>query len=941
MNNEIIITGAKEHNLKNINVTIPKNKLIVITGVSGSGKSSLAFDTIYEEGKRRYIESLSSYARYFLGGNKKPNVDSIEGLCPTISIDQKTTSNNPRSTIGTITEIYDYLRILFAKIGTPYCPNGHGKIETLTITNIFNNIKKDLHDGDKLEILAPIIRRTKGSFVEELEKLRKDGFYNVLIDNIEYSLDDDIKLEKNIYHNISIIVDKIIYHDDQETNSKIFEDLELCIKYANGNITTLINSKEKNYSQSHSCKICGFSIPEIEPRLFSFNSPLGACPTCNGLGFNFEPDINKIIPDKTKSIMDGGIDFFKNTLNTNLFEWKKFEAMLKHYKIDPYLPIEELSNEQLEIIMYGSKEPIYVKWKSNTNTYEKNDYIEGVAELIKRRHQDTESEAAREYYEKYLSQIKCKHCNGKKLSNIALSIKINDKSIIDITEMNISDAIKFFLDLKLDDTQKQIAELALKEIVNRLSFLENVGLNYLTLSRNANTLSGGESQRIRLASQIGSHLTGILYVLDEPSIGLHQKDNDMLLKTLKNLRDLGNTVIVVEHDLETIENADQIIEIGPGAGVLGGEIIAQGDVEKIKKTPQSLTGKYLTGELNIPIPDFRRSGNGRKIILKGANENNLKNVNLTIPCGKFVCITGVSGSGKSTLINEVLVKNINKILFNKFTQAPKIHSIDGIAFLDKLVIVDQEPIGQTPRSNPATYVGVFDDIRELFSQLPESIIRGYKKSRFSFNVPGGRCEKCQGDGYIKVEMNFLPTVYVKCDECDGKRFNQETLSIKYKDKNIADVLEMNVDEALEFFKSRPNIREKLKVLSDVGLGYLQLGLSATKLSGGEAQRIKLAKFLQKKTSKNSLLILDEPTTGLHIHDVKKLINIINSLVDNGTTVIVIEHNLDLIKCADHIIDLGPNGGINGGEIIATGTPEQIITKDDISYTAKYLKKILK
>ncbi|MDR2636285.1 MAG: excinuclease ABC subunit UvrA, partial [Mycoplasmataceae bacterium] len=906
------------------------------------GKSSLAFNTIYEEGKRRYIESLSSYARHFLGGNEKPNVELIEGLTPSISIDQKTTNNNPRSTVGTITEIYDYLRILFARVGTPYCPNGHGVIETLTNKQIFDKIISHLKENDKFQLLSPIHYHEKGTFVDEIERIKRNGFLRVRVDSKNYDIDEEIKLEKNKFHNIEIVVDRLIYHNDNETKSRIFEDLENCLKQSGGKVILLLPDKEFLYTQSHSCSKCGFVIPELEPRLFSFNSPTGACHHCKGLGFTYEPDENKMIPDYSKSINEGGIDYFKNSVGTDSLDWQRFDTLLKYYKIPKDKPLSELTKSQIKIILYGSDEAIdYSIKSSNGNVFKKFDYVEGVLAMIKRRHLETSSEMAREFYSKYMSEKKCDVCKGKRLSSAALSIKIEDKDIIDVTNLSINDAIDFFLNLKLNKQQLEIGKLAIKEIIERLSFLNNVGLNYLSLSRTAGTLSGGEAQRIRLATQIGSKLTGVLYVLDEPSIGLHQKDNVQLIKTLKEMRDLGNTLLVVEHDLETIEESDYVIDVGPGAGKYGGKIIATGTPNEIKCDPNSITGKYLSGKEKIETPLKRRTGNGKKIILKGISQNNLKNVDLTIPLGQFICVTGVSGSGKSTLINDVLANNIRKLLTSPFIDAPKLRSIVGVSHLDKLIIISQDPIGRTPKSNPATYVGVFDDIRDLFASLPESKSKGYTKSTFSFNVPGGRCEKCQGDGEIKIEMHFLPNVYVKCDECDGKKYNNEVLSVTYKNKSIYDVLEMDVSDALEFFKNIPNIKRKLDIMNDVGLGYIKLGLNSTYLSGGEAQRIKLAKFLQKPTTKDTLIILDEPTTGLHIDDIKKLISIINRIVDNGATVVVIEHNLDLIKCCDYVIDLGPDGGKYGGKIIATGTPEQITKKSDISYTGKFLKKVLK
>lgn len=945
-NDYIMVRGARENNLKNINLDIPKNKLVVVTGVSGSGKSSLVFDTIYNEGKRRYLDSLSSYARQFLGNSDKPDVDSIEGLSPAISIDQKSTSHNPRSTVGTVTEIYDYLRLIFARIGQPYCPNDHIKIESQTLKQIFDKIW-DFNDGDKLEFLAPIARNEKGTFKNEFEKLKREGFIRVKVDNKQYLLDEDINLDKNTRHNIDIVVDRIVLHKDQDTKSRIYDTLETVVKYANGKIVvdriqTDGTQKEYEYNQNASCKICGFSLPEIEPRLFSFNSPIGACNYCKGLGFTYEPDPNKIFLYKNLSIIEGGIDYFKNTVDSNTLDWQKFDALLKYYNINKKIPIKDLSKKDIEHILHGSDEPITIHLISNSgNQQYKTEYVEGVADLIKRRHEETSSNMAREYYSKYLSEVPCKVCHGKRLNEKALSVKINNEDIISLTELSTSKLIDFFLKINLTEYELHIAKLALKEILDRLNFLNDVGLNYLTLDRTANTLSGGELQRIRLATQIGSRLTGVLYVLDEPSIGLHQKDNDKLINTMKQIVNLGNSLLVVEHDEDTMNSADYLIDIGPYAGANGGYVTAIGTPEQIKNNELSLTGKYLSKQYQIKVPKTRRSGNGKKIILKGAKGNNLKNITATFPLGKLILVTGVSGSGKSTLINETLVKAIQKELFNPFIEPLAYSSITGHNDIDKLVIVDQEPIGRTPRSNPVTYVGVFNDIRELFAQLPEAKAHGFTSSRFSFNVKGGICEKCDGYGSIKIEMNFLPDVYIKCDECNGKRYNEETLLVRYKNKNIFEVLEMNVDEACEFFQNIPAIHYKLNLMKEVGLGYIKLGTNAVLLSGGEAQRIKLAKYLQKKPTGKTLYVLDEPTTGLHMHDIKNLINILNRIVDHGDTVIVIEHNLDLIKVADHIIDIGKDGGDEGGNIIATGTPEQIVKNNyDESYTAQYLKPYL-
>ena len=946
-NDWIMVRGAKENNLKNVNIDIPKNKLVVITGVSGSGKSSLVFDTIFNEGKRRYLDSLSSYARQFLGNGDKPDVDSIEGLSPSISIDQKTSSHNPRSTVGTVTEIYDYLRLIFARIGDAYCPRCNVKIESQTLKQIFDKIW-DFDENDKLEFYAPIALHEKGTFKNDFERLKKEGFIRVKFDNTQYLLDDTIELDKNTRHDVYVVVDRIVLHKDQDTKSRIYDTLETVTKYGKGHISVLRikpdNTQEQyTYNQNASCSKCGFSLPEIEPRLFSFNSPVGACEYCKGLGFTYEPDPKKIFVHDELSINEGGIDFFKNTVNTNIYDWQKFDAMLSYYHIDKNTPIRDLNEEAIEHILHGSDVPIEIDFTSNTgNQRITRDYVEGVADLIQRRHMETNSNMAREYYSKYLSEIDCKVCHGKKLNEKALAVRINNKNIIELTDFPIDELIAFFKELKLSDYHHKIAKLALKEINDRLNFLNNVGLNYVTLSRSANTLSGGELQRIRLATQIGSHLTGVLYVLDEPSIGLHQKDNDKLIETMKQIRDLGNSLLVVEHDEDTMRAADWLVDMGPGAGTNGGYIVASDTPENVMKDPYSLTGNYLAHNYTIPVPTSRRSGNGKKLILKGAKGNNLKNINVTFPLGKLIVVTGVSGSGKSTLINETLIKAIDKENFNPFVQPLPYSSLVGAKDVDKLVVVDQEPIGRTPRSNPVTYVGVFNDIRELFAQIPEAKARGYTSSRFSFNTNSGICEKCGGNGEIKIEMNFLPDVYVKCDECNGRRYNEETLQIRYKGKNIYEVLDFTVDEACEFFKNIPSISYKLNLMKDVGLGYMKLGTNALDLSGGEAQRIKLAKFLQRKPTGKTLYVLDEPTTGLHTHDIKNLIQILNRIVNNGDTVIVIEHNLDLIKVADHIIDLGPDGGKNGGQVIATGTPEQLVQNNLAnSYTAQYLLPYLK
>lgn len=938
--NHIIVKGARENNLKNIDVIIPKNQLVIITGLSGSGKSSLAFDTIYAEGQRRYLESLSSYARQFLGGNEKPNVDSIEGLSPAISIDQKTTSHNPRSTVGTVTEIYDYLRLLFARIGKPFCPNNHGLIKSFSVKQIVDLIF-EYEKGSKIQILSPIIKQEKGTFKNKLEELKKLGFLRLRIDNNFYSLDDEIELERNKKHTIDVIIDRVILNKDNETRSRIYDSVEKSLKISKGFVLFLINDNEVSFSQNHSCDKCGFWIPELEPRFFSFNSPIGACKSCNGLGLTYEPDVNKIIPYKNLTINEGAISYFKNVMLNPTTDLKKQMQLWKHYEIDLDTPVEKLDEKEIEIILYGSSEPINFSIEYNDKTSECFDYIEGISSLIKRRYHETNSEKAREYYSKFMSDIVCKFCDGKRLSKQSLSIKISNHNIIELTQKNIVDLIDFFLNINLDESDLKIADLALKEIINRLSFLNNVGLSYLTLSRSASSLSGGESQRIRLATQIGSSLSGVLYVLDEPSIGLHQKDNEKLIKTLKEMRDLGNTLIVVEHDESTMLESDYLIDIGPKAGEFGGNVVACGTIEEIKENNKSITGLYLSKKLKIDVPKNRRQGNKKFIELIGATGNNLKNVSIKIPLNKLIAVTGVSGSGKSTLINETLIKAIEKTTINPFINPSPYKQIKNVSNIDKIVKVSQDPIGRTPRSNPATYVTVFDDIRDLFSRTKEAKIRGYEKSRFSFNLKEGRCEHCQGDGVIKIEMHFLPDVYIKCKECNGKKYNEETLQVLYKSKSIYDVLEMSVSKAVEFFSEIPEIKRKLELMCDVGLDYLKLGTSSTHLSGGEAQRIKLAKFLQKKSTGKTIYVLDEPTTGLHIHDISKLITVLNKIVDNGDTVIVIEHNLDLIKVADYVIDLGPDGGINGGKVVAYGTPEEIVEKKGVSYTGQFLEPLLK
>ncbi|WP_338972433.1 excinuclease ABC subunit UvrA [Spiroplasma endosymbiont of Panorpa germanica] len=945
MNKDIIkVKGAREHNLKNVEIEIPKNKLVIFTGLSGSGKSSLAFNTIYAEGRRRYIESLSAYARQFLGGNEKPDVDSIEGLSPAISIDQKTTSHNPRSTVGTVTEVYDYLRLLYARVGTPFCVNNHGEIKASSIKEVLESINNETQIDEQVFILAPIVVDKKGSFKDRLDKLRAEGFIRVQIDGTIINLDEEIDLDKNVRHNIDIVVDRLIYQQDEEIKSRIYSAIEVGLKYANGLIKVHYPNKnklEKLFSTIYSCKVCGFSIADMEPRLFSFNAPQGACPDCTGLGINLEPDQDLIIPDKSVSISEGGIVYYKNIIAKDNIEWQKFKILCDHYYVDLTAPIKQLTEKQKEMILWGSDEPIEYKIKSSGgNTFASFDYIEGVASLIQRRYMETKSDESRKWYAKFMASKTCKTCKGARLNSTALAIKINNFSINDFTNLAIDEALDFLLNIKLNANQEKIANLVLKEIISRISFLNKVGLSYLSLSRTATTLSGGEAQRIRLAKQIGSQLTGILYVLDEPSIGLHQRDNDKLIATLKHLRDLGNTLIVVEHDEDTMWASDWIVDIGPGAGIHGGEIVFEGTVQDIVKDEKSLTGRYLSGKESISVPKNYRGGNGKKIEIIGASENNLQNIDVTIPLNKFITITGVSGSGKSTLMEDIIYKSLKKNLHNEQIKPGAHKSIKGLENIDKVIYVSQEPIGKTPRSNPATYTSVFDDIRDLYTETTEAKIRGYKKGRFSFNVPGGRCENCQGDGIITISMQFMPSVEVVCEICDGKRYNEQTLQVLFKGKNIYDVLNMSVEEAAIFFENIPQIKNKLDTILEVGLGYIKLGQNAKTLSGGEAQRIKLSTYLLKKQTGKTLFLLDEPTTGLHIDDVKRLLAVLNRLVDLGNTVLTIEHNLDFIKVSDYIIDLGPGGGTGGGRVVVTGTPEQVI-KSDTSYTAQYLRKYLK
>ena len=940
MNDKIIIKGAKEHNLKNINLEIPRNKLVVITGLSGSGKSSLAFDTLYAEGQRRYVESLSSYARQFLGLMEKPEVESIEGLSPAISIDQKTTSKNPRSTVGTVTEIYDYIRLLYARIGTPYCPNCGKKIEKQSIDQIVDNVMK-LEERTRIQVLAPVVRGRKGEYTKLFEDLQKDGFARVRVDGEIYDLSDEIKLEKNKKHEIEIVVDRLVIKED--IVGRLTESIEVALKHAeNLVLIDVVGQKPVLYSCNYACPDCGFSFPELTPRMFSFNNPYGACPKCSGIGYLMKMDEDLIIPDKTKTLYDGVKAFGSSTMKKGDTMAKMyFESVGRHYGIDiRNKKIKDLPRDFLEKILYGTgNEEIDFEYESSIGKRQFTAPFEGVIPTLERRHNETKSQGMRDFYEMYMSELPCDECFGARLKKEVLSVKVGGININEMTDLSVKHLKEFLSTLELTNSQKMIAELILKEINARLQFLIDVGLEYLTLSRSAGTLSGGEAQRIRLATQIGSGLTGVLYILDEPSIGLHQRDNDKLIATLKKLRDLGNTLIVVEHDEDTMYAADQIIDIGPGAGVHGGKVMAQGTAEEIKHVENSITGAYLSGRKQILVPKKRRLGNKRSIEVVGATENNLKNISVKFPLGKFICVTGVSGSGKSTLINEVLYKNIAQKLNGATEKAGKCKQIKGLDNIDKIINIDQSPIGRTPRSNPATYTGAFDLIRDIFAETNEAKMRGYEKGRFSFNVPGGRCESCSGDGVHRIEMHFLPDVFVPCEVCKGKRYNRETLEVKYKGKNIADVLDMTVEEALEFFENIPKIKNKIQTLYDVGLGYIKLGQPSTTLSGGEAQRVKLATELSKKATGKTLYILDEPTTGLHIADVHRLVDILQRLVDTGNTIIVIEHNLDLIKTSDYIIDLGPEGGDGGGEIIAVGTPEQIC-KNERSYTGKFLKKYL-
>ncbi len=939
VNNSIVIKGAREHNLKNIDVTIPRDKLVVITGLSGSGKSSLAFDTMYAEGQRRYVESLSAYARQFLGQMDKPDVDSIDGLSPAISIDQKTTSKNPRSTVGTVTEIYDYLRLLFARVGIPHCPQCGKEIEHQTIDQIVDKIL-DLPERTKINILAPVIRGRKGEYIKLFESARKSGFVRVRADGTMFELSEEIKLEKNKKHNIEIVVDRLIVKED--IKKRLTDSLEIALKQGHGMVIVenLTENNEMIFSQNYSCPECEISIDELQPRSFSFNNPFGACPECTGLGHQLKVDINLLVEDWDKSINEGTISASGWKFSEDNMAGMYLKGLADHYGFSLDTPMSQLTEMQIDKIFYGTgNEKIKFEYERK---YGQGSFVarfEGVANNIRRRHADTQSDMVKAELEKYMSDTVCDACNGARLKKESLAVTVGDMNIDKLTHLSVDEELEFFKNLKLSERDMVIGKQILKEINDRLTFLKNVGLDYLTLARSSGTLSGGEAQRIRLATQIGSSLMGVLYILDEPSIGLHQRDNDKLIETLKKLRDLGNSLIVVEHDEDTMYAADYIIDIGPGAGIHGGHIVAQGTIEDIKNSEKSETGMYLSGKKQIPVPAKRRKGNGNVLKVFGASQNNLKNVDVEIPLGKFIAVTGVSGSGKSSLINEVVFKHLSNKLNHSKKKPGKFDRFEGIEHLDSIIDIDQSPIGRTPRSNPATYTGLFSDIRELFATTNEAKMRGYKAGRFSFNVKGGRCEACTGDGIIKIEMHFLPDIYVPCEVCKGKRYNRETLEVKFKGKNIHEVLDMTVEEGVSFFENHPKIHRKLQTLFDVGLGYVKIGQPSTTLSGGEAQRVKLATELCRRSTGKTIYILDEPTTGLHTADVHKLIEVLEKLVDAGNTVVVIEHNLDVIKVADHIIDIGPEGGNKGGEIVACGTPEQV-AKNKKSYTGMYLKKYL-
>ena len=935
--NKIKIRGARAHNLKNIDVDIPKDKLVVVTGLSGSGKSSLAFDTLYAEGQRRYVESLSAYARQFLGQMDKPDVDSIDGLSPAISIDQKTTSKNPRSTVGTVTEINDFLRLLWARVGTPICPNDGHEITSQSPEQMVDKIL-ELPERTKLQILAPIVRGKKGQHKKIIEKVKKDGFVRIIVDGEIHDVEEEIELDKNKKHDISVVVDRIVLKDG--IRSRLFDSLEAALRLTNGNVAVdVIGDKMLQFSENFSCPYCGFTIGELEPRIFSFNAPFGACPDCDGIGVKLEVDKDLVIPDDTKTLNEGALAPW------NPISSKYYPTMLQQaceaFGIDMDTPFKDLPDKDKKIILYGAGDrEFHFKFKSDFGGLKDIDTtFEGVIPNVERRYRETNSDFTRDVMRQYMTSLTCQTCHGYRLNEQALSVKIAGKHIGEVSDFPINESLNFFENLTFSEQNQEIARPILKEIDDRLTFLKNVGLDYLTLSRSARTLSGGEAQRIRLATQIGSNLSGVMYVLDEPSIGLHQRDNDRLIASLKKMRDLGNTLIVVEHDEDTMRAADYLIDIGPGAGENGGQVIAAGTPKQVEKKRNSLTGQYLSGKKYITIPNERRKGNGKKIEVKGASENNLKNIDVSFPLGEFIAVTGVSGSGKSTLVNMILKRALAQKLNHNSEKPGKYQRIEGVENIEKIIDIDQTPIGRTPRSNPATYTGVFDDIRGLFAQTNQAKLRGYGKGRFSFNIKGGRCVACKGDGIIKIEMNFLPDVYVPCEVCHGTRYNSETLEVEYKDKNIADILNMTVSEALTFFEPIPKIKRKLQTIVDVGLGYVKLGQPATTLSGGEAQRMKLASELHKKSNGKTFYILDEPTTGLHSEDIKRLLEVLQRLVDKGNTVLVIEHNLDVIKTADYLIDLGPEGGDGGGQIVATGTPEEVIKVND-SYTGKYLKEVL-